>query len=355
MLEIDPQIFQQSVLTWFDQHGRKELPWQLNATPYHIWVSEIMLQQTRVETVIPYYLKFIRHFPDVHQLARSSLDSVLHQWSGLGYYARARNMYKAAQLISEQGRFPDTFELLMQLPGIGQSTAGAILSLAFNQRYPILDGNVKRVLSRFRGIAGWSGYGEVNKTLWRASEVLTPVERVADYTQGMMDLGSIICTRSNPACQQCPLGNDCQAKKENRISELPTPKPRKKLAVKQCVFLMIFSEDQQVMLEQRPETGIWGGLWSLPEFEDINAALRWCVGRNIKVNYQEALTIQRHTFSHYHLDYTTVIVQTDYPVNNVMEANRSVWYKAKKIKTLGLPAPVKRLLENYFLKYEVIK
>ena len=347
---MDQKTFQESVLTWFDRHGRKELPWQLNDTPYHIWVSEIMLQQTRVETVIPYYHKFIRHYPDVDHLARSSLDSILHQWSGLGYYARARNMYKAAQMISDQGCFPDTLESLMQLPGIGQSTAGAILSMAFNKRSPILDGNVKRVLSRFFGIAGWPGNSEVNKALWRVSEALTPVERVGDYTQGMMDLGAIICTRSNPACQLCPLGNDCLAKREGRISELPTPKPRKKLTVRHCAFLIIVSEDQQVMLEKRPETGIWGGLWSLPEFENINAVLCWCADRNIKVNDQEVFTVQRHTFSHYHLDYTTVIVQTDYPVNNVMEANRSVWYKAEKLKTLGLPVPVKRLLEKIFFE-----
>lgn len=352
---MNPQVFQENVLAWFDRYGRKDLPWQLNATPYHIWVSEIMLQQTRVETVIPYYLKFIRYYPDVNVLAQSSLDSVLHLWSGLGYYARARNMHKAAQLIYEQRKFPDNLESLMQLPGIGQSTAGAILSMAFHKRHPILDGNVKRVLARFRGVEGWPGNGAVSKTLWRISETLTPVERVADYTQAMMDLGAIICARSKPQCERCPLADSCMAKKEGRISELPAPKPKKQLPHKQCAFLILLGKEGQVILERRPEAGIWGGLWCLPEFENTDAALSWCMERDIKVSCQEILAVQRHTFSHYHLDYTAVIVQTDHPANKVMEANRSLWYKADKIKTLGLPAPVKRLLEKTFFKYEVVE
>lgn len=355
MAEMGPLVFQESVLAWFDQHGRKDLPWQISPTPYHVWVSEIMLQQTRVETVIPYYLKFISRYPDVNKLAQSSLDSVLQLWSGLGYYARARNLHKAAKRIYDQRHFPDTIESLMDLPGIGQSTAGAILSMAFHKRHPILDGNVKRVLARFQGIEGWPGNSAVNKTLWRLSESMTPVDRVADYTQAMMDLGAIICTRSRPFCERCPVAEGCRARIDGRISELPTPKPRKQLPLKQCAFLILLCERERVMLERRPEAGIWGGLWCLPEFKDTDAALSWCAERDIRVAAQEMLAVQRHTFSHYHLDYSAVILHTDYPVNIVMEAERSVWYKAETIKALGLPVPVKYLLNKTFLKDEVIE
>lgn len=258
-----PAIFQQNVLAWFDQQGRKDLPWQQNITPYRVWLSEIMLQQTQVVTVIPYFQAFITKFPDVESLAQAPVDEVLQLWSGLGYYARARNLHKAARIICEQGRFPDTLDGLMALPGIGQSTAGAILSIAFNKSHPILDGNVKRVLARFKAIPGWTGNSQTNKQLWEISANLTPEIRVAEYTQAMMDLGATVCTRSKPACEKCPLTTACMAFLTQTAANFPTPKKAKALPVKQLVFLLLHNT-QQVLLEKRPPTGIWGDYGAYP-------------------------------------------------------------------------------------------
>ncbi|MDO9140740.1 MAG: A/G-specific adenine glycosylase [Methylobacter sp.] len=340
-----PAIFQQKVLAWFDQHGRKDLPWQQELTPYRVWLSETMLQQTQVTTVIPYFNAFVTRFPDVASLAAAPVDDVLHLWSGLGYYARARNLHKSAQLVAEQGRFPDTLDGLIALPGIGLSTAGAILSIAFNSRQPILDGNVKRVLSRFKAVSGWPGNSAVNKQLWAISARLTPTERVADYTQAMMDLGATVCTRSKPACPACPLHDDCLARLGDNVAAFPTPKPAKSLPVKQLVFLLLRNDDEQILLEKRPPTGIWGGLWSLPEFDSMAAAHDWCVARQFHIAKQQRLPCQRHAFSHYHLDYTPLLIQTNNPNDFVMEANQTVWYKADQLNRLGLAAPIKQLLQ----------
>lgn len=341
-----PAIFQQKVLAWFDQHGRKDLPWQQELTPYRVWLSETMLQQTQVATVIPYFNAFVTHFPDVASLAAAPIDDVLHLWSGLGYYARARNLHKTAQLVAGQGRFPDTLDGLIALPGIGLSTAGAILSIAFNSRQPILDGNVKRVLSRFKAVSGWPGNSAVNKQLWAISARLTPLERVADYTQAMMDLGATVCTRSKPACPACPLHDDCLARLGDNVAAFPTPKPPKSLPVKQLVFLLLRNNDKQILLEKRPPTGIWGGLWSLPEFDSVAAAHDWCLARQFHIAQQQLLACQRHTFSHYHLDYTPLLIQTNNPNDFVMEANQTVWYKADQLNRLGLAAPIKSLLQS---------
>jgi A/G-specific adenine glycosylase len=344
---MNPSVFQQRILAWFVQHGRKDLPWQQDITPYRIWLSETMLQQTQVATVIPYFNAFVEKFPTLECLAQAPIDQVLHRWSGLGYYARARNLHKTAQLAVEHGHFPDTLDELIALPGIGLSTAGAILSIAFNKSHPILDGNVKRVLTRFRAISGWPGNSLVNKELWSISAQLTPVDRVAEYTQAMMDLGATICTRSKPVCEECPLEDHCLAKMTGTISLLPTPKPAKKLPVKQLVFLLLSNNLNQILLEKRPPSGIWGGLWSLPEFDSIESAHNWCLTKNVPISDSQTLTIQRHTFSHYHLDYTPVIFQTENPINFVMEAGRTVWYNAEQINTLGLPAPIKLLLQQH--------
>lgn len=341
-----PSTFQQQLLTWFDQHGRKDLPWQKDITPYRVWVSETMLQQTQVSTVIPYFNRFVERFPDIATLAEAPVDDVLHDWSGLGYYARARNLHKTARLIFEQGYFPDTLQELIALPGIGRSTAGAILSIAFNKSHPILDGNVKRVLARFKAIAGWSGASTVNQELWDLSSRFTPSSRVADYTQAIMDLGATLCTRSNPACTDCPLNTDCLAHTTNTVFAFPGAKPIKILPVKRLVFLMLRDDSGRILLEKRPPTGIWGGLWSLPEFDDVESATHWCETQNIPLVHQQSLAAQRHTFSHYHLDFTPLLVKTDNPTNNVMEANRTVWYKADQIKEIGLPAPIKLLLQQ---------
>jgi len=344
---MSPLLFQQQILAWFDLHGRKDLPWQQAITPYRVWLSEIMLQQTQVSTVIPYFNAFIELFPTIEQLAQAPLDEVLHQWSGLGYYARGRNLHKSAQLIVEQGYFPETLEDLVALPGIGMSTAGAILSIAFKKSEPILDGNVKRVLARFKAVNGWPGNSQVNKALWALSAQLTPIARVADYTQAMMDLGATICTRTNPACDQCPLESQCIARQQGIVTLLPTPKPRKQLPVKRLILLMLSNHLNQVYLERRPPTGIWGGLWSLPEFDDIDAVHDWCLSKQLIPQDIEMLAVQRHTFSHYHLDYKTLLMQTENPINFVMEANQSVWYNPIQKDALGLPAPIKLLLQQH--------
>ncbi len=344
---MNPSDFQQNILVWFDQQGRKDLPWQQDITPYRVWLSETMLQQTQVKTVIPYFNAFVEKFPTIDSLAQAPVDEVLHRWAGLGYYARARNLHKTAQIIAEKGRFPDTLDELIALPGIGLSTAGAILSIAFKNSHPILDGNVKRVLTRFKAISGWPGNSVVNKQLWAISTHLTPVDRVADYTQAMMDLGATICTRSKPVCENCPLENHCLARITGTVSLLPTPKLTKTLPVKQLVFLLLSNNRNRILLEKRPPTGIWGGLWSLPEFVSIEAAHGWCLTKNMRIDGTQTLATQRHTFSHYHLDYTPVIIQTDNPTNFVMEANQTVWYNAEQINSLGLPAPIKLLLQQH--------
>lgn len=340
------RTFQDRIFAWFDRYGRKELPWQSNVTPYRVWVSEIMLQQTQVSTVIPYYQKFMQHFPDVESLAAAPLDSVLQQWAGLGYYARARNLHRAAQMIVANNKFPDTLETLTPLPGIGLSTAGAILSIAFNKSHPILDGNVKRVLTRYHGIEGWPGSSRINKLLWQLSTRYTPTARVADYTQAIMDLGATICTRHITQCSACPIQMDCRARRQDKVAELPTPKPASRLPVKHCTFLLLISGDRQTLLERRAASGIWGGLWSLPEFESADSAVAWCSQNHIAVLAQQSLAVRRHTFSHYHLNYTTLIIHTDNPTHCVMEENQSVWYKAQQVKQLALPAPIKRVMEQ---------
>ena len=344
---MNPETFQTRILDWFDQHGRKDLPWQQGAGPYPVWVSEIMLQQTQVATVVPYFNKFMKQFPDIDTLAAASLDIVLHYWSGLGYYARARNLHKSAQIIAQQDRFPDTLEGLTRLPGIGLSTAGAILSIAFNNSHPILDGNVKRVLARYHAISGWPGDSQVSKALWRISANYTPSNRVADYTQAMMDLGATVCVRAKPVCESCPISGDCLAYQEDRVSELPTKKLAKKLPVRECFFLLVRHHNkQEILLQQRPLMGIWGGLWSFPEFNSLENLLSWCSEKKIDVLQTKILSTQRHTFSHFHLDYTPVLAQTNDLINFVMDVNQTVWYKVDKQNPLGLPAPVKSLLDQ---------
>ncbi|MCF6204087.1 MAG: A/G-specific adenine glycosylase [Methylococcaceae bacterium] len=346
---MSPEIFQQKILAWFDLFGRKDLPWQLNISPYRVWLSEVMLQQTQVTTVIPYFNHFIQKFPNVHQLANAPLDSVLHLWSGLGYYARARNLHKTAKSISVAGgEFPNDLNLLMQLPGIGRSTAGAISSIAFNKSQPILDGNVRRVLARFHVISGWTGGSKVNNKLWQLSSDYTPLLRVADYTQAMMDLGATICIRSKPKCSQCPINSACLAKIEGKISELPTPKPRKSLPVKKTIFLMAQNQQGRILLEQRPKTGIWGGLWSFPEYESLANIQSLFLEKGIPIKLIKQLDEHRHTFSHYHLDYTGIMVETKSPASIVMESSQSAWYKSSQLNSLGLPAPIKRLLKNHY-------
>jgi len=340
--------FSDAVLGWFAEHGRHHLPWQEHRTPYRVWVSEIMLQQTQVGTVIPYFHNFMREFPDVHALAAAPIDDVLHLWTGLGYYARARNLHRSAMIVGSElgGTFPDTVAGLCELPGIGRSTAGAILSLGSGIRAPILDGNVKRVLCRYHAIAGWPDQPAVLRQLWEIAEQATPQQDFAAYTQAMMDLGATVCTRSKPACERCPLQTSCRAFALAATHEFPHRKPARKIPTRSTCMLMLCTEQGEVLLEKRPDSGIWGGLWSLPEFADAEAAADYCMSLSPqsepKIEQWEAI---RHTFSHFHLVITPLQVRLGRP-GAVMEAGRLLWYPVQQRARVGLAAPVKELLQR---------
>lgn len=339
--------FSQRVLSWATEHGRSNLPWQQKVTPYHVWISEIMLQQTRVETVIPYFEKFITRFNSINELANATQDEVLHYWSGLGYYARARNLHKAAQMIRDQhaGKFPQKIDQVVALPGIGRSTAAAILSLSFNQAHSILDGNVKRVLARHNAIEGWPGSATVEKTLWQIASEHTPTKNNAQYTQAMMDLGATLCTRANPQCSDCPVAEDCRALALGKVEQLPSPKPKKELPVRSTCMLAIRNRNTEILMQRRPNHGIWGGLWGLPEFNDEPAALHWCsrmIGQSPTL--QQSLPPMSHTFSHFRLQITPIAVDYHNPIHWVMEGEDWVWYKLGSSRA-GLAAPVNKLLQ----------
>ncbi|MFO7593801.1 MAG: A/G-specific adenine glycosylase [Pseudomonadota bacterium] len=343
--------FARRLLAWFDRHGRHDLPWQKEPTPYRVWVSEVMLQQTLVATVIPYYERFMQRFDDVLALADAPLDDVLAHWSGLGYYSRARNLHKAAQQIRDQhqGEFPRQLEAVMALPGVGRSTAGAILAIACRQHHAILDGNVKRVLSRHGAIEGWPGKCEVEKRLWQLAEGYTPAERVADYTQAIMDLGATLCSRTRPRCEECPVRSDCQAAAQGRVADFPGRKPRKALPVKKTRMLLLQNGDEALLLQRRPPAGIWGGLWSLPECPHEEDIGRWCREHfGVEPVSAEAWAGIRHTFSHFQLEIEPWYcrVQPLEPAQ-VMEQLAALWYKTQSFNQLGLPAPVKRLLDRW--------
>jgi A/G-specific adenine glycosylase len=336
------------LLAWFDRHGRHNLPWQHPRTPYRVWVSEIMLQQTQVSTVIPYFERFMARFPDITSLANASQDEVLHLWTGLGYYARARNLHQAAQRIRDEhrGRFPQEFDSVLALPGIGRSTAGAILAQALDQDYAILDGNVKRVLTRYHAISGWPGSKAVENRLWELAEAATPQQRVADYTQAIMDLGATMCSRT-PDCAVCPLMESCQAYAQGDPRAYPTPKPRKTLPVRETTMLMLQNPEGLLLLEQRPPAGIWGGLWSLPECPPNTDPAEFCQSTlGLVMQKAETGSRLRHTFSHFHLDITPLRARVVPSDQTVMEGRPQVWYNCRQPDVRGLPAPVKTLLEN---------
>ena len=342
-----PSTFAPRVLDWFDQFGRMDLPWQRDTSPYRVWVSEIMLQQTQVATVIPYFERFLAAFPTVQDLAVAPQDHVLHLWAGLGYYARARNLHSAAKYICSElgGIFPDTVEALCELPGVGRSTAGAIISIAFRQRAVILDGNVKRVLARHRAVAGWPGQTKVHHQLWRIADEYTPAQRTADYSQAMMDLGATRCTRSAPACDKCPLSGDCEALAMGKQSAYPGKKPRKALPVKTTTFLMIGAASGEIWLEQRPARGIWGGLWCFPQIADVADTGHWCLDRwGLEPEAIDVWEGFRHTFSHYHLDILPVQVTLPGTPELVMEAQGQLWYNKRRPPEIGLAAPIASLL-----------
>ena len=344
--------FSRRLLAWYDAHGRKSLPWKSRRDPYRIWVSEIMLQQTQVATVIPYFKRFLTRFPDVRTLARARLDSVLHRWTGLGYYARARNLHKAAQQIVKEhaGKFPRRFEAVAALPGVGRSTAGAILALAFGSRHPILDGNVRRVLARYHAVETPIEQRGTEVRLWQLAERHTPRARLADYTQAIMDLGATVCTRAKPQCAVCPLRLHCRARRLGtpqdfpvRIGRLPTP-------VKTTRMLMIHDARGRVLLQRRPPTGLWGGLWGFPECVDGNAR-QWC-RQSLGINIQTGSPwpARRHSFSHFHLDITPIPARLVGRTTLAMENAETVWYNVRRPDRRGFSAPVKHLLEQLRLK-----
>jgi A/G-specific adenine glycosylase len=339
--------FAERLLAWFDQHGRHDLPWQREPTPYSVWISEIMLQQTQGATVIPYYERFMRRFPTLDALAAASLDDVLALWAGLGYYARARNLHRAARLCSErfEGRLPAAREALESLPGIGRSTASAILSLSQGEHHPILDGNVKRVLARYHAVAGWPGDPKVQRELWMHAEAHTPHARVAAYTQAIMDLGATLCTRARPACTVCPLVADCAASRAGMQANYPSPRPKRARAHRRAAAIVVQDGQGCVLLERRPERGIWGGLYCLPELTPGETPQEWCtreLGCPTEVA-RELATIE-HAFTHFDLGLTPWLVTLTGSPSVVMDRADRLWYKPSTDPPVGVPAPVAVLL-----------
>lgn len=333
--------FSAKVLSWFDGHGRKNLPWQIDKTPYRVWVSEIMLQQTQVTTVIPYYKRFIEHFPSIEDLAAASQEQVLALWSGLGYYSRGRNLHKAAQQVVTQhgGAFPNQLEQVMALPGIGRSTAGAILSLALGQKHAILDGNVKRVLARYFSVDGWPGKSTVSKQLWAHAEAVLPEQRLADYTQAMMDLGATVCTRTKPNCRECPLTSGCTAKAQGATEQYPGKKPKKARPTRTASFL-ILCRDHKVLLVRRAEHGIWGGLYCFPWFENEIELQQYLNLQSYEPRYK--LPTKQHIFTHFALSYEAVVCE----VASGPAIEHAKWFDIPRALELGLPAPIRGLLES---------
>jgi A/G-specific adenine glycosylase len=337
------------LLAWHAEAGRHDLPWQkhpdIESTPYRVWVSEIMLQQTQVATVIPYYERFMARFPDARALADAPIDEVLHLWTGLGYYARARNLHRAAQIIRDRhgGRFPVTLDDAMELPGIGRSTAGAILAISTGARHPILDGNVKRVLARQYGVDGPIDDNATLDSLWKLADDNTPADRVAIYTQAIMDLGATLCTRAKPRCEACPLAAGCRARIEGRQAELPAGKRRKAARKLRRAIMLVARRESQVLLVQRPANGIWGGLWCLPEFTDRDAAASFAASELDRADVVDAaLPDIEHSFTHFDLIITPVVADCRGPIG--VGDGTNLWYDLVAPARVGLPAPIKALL-----------
>jgi A/G-specific adenine glycosylase len=333
---------------WHARRGRHDLPWQADRSPYRVWVSEIMLQQTQVATVRPYYQRFVRRFPDLRALAAADVDEVLHLWAGLGYYARARNLHRAAGLICAElgGELPRDFAALVRLPGVGRSTAGAILALSHGERFPILDGNVRRVLARYFGVAGPAATAAGLKRLWELSERCTPTARVAEYTQAIMDLGATVCVRSRPLCACCPLAAGCFARRTGRQQELPAPRVARSRRTRRVFMVLALNGSGGVLLERRPESGVWGGLWCPPEFHTATAAHAYIRGSLVaSADEPRALAAVEHAFTHFDLVIRPLLVRCA-GAAFVMEQGASVWYNTRAPARVGLPAPIRSLLER---------
>jgi A/G-specific adenine glycosylase len=346
-----PEQFAQRLLDWFAVYGRHNLPWQIDPTPYRVWVSEVMLQQTQVATVIPYYERFMMRFPEVQSLAAAPLDEVLHLWTGLGYYARARNLQACAQVLTARfgGEFPQRIEDVMTLPGIGRSTAGAILALSRGQRHPILDGNAKRVLARVFAIAGDPSSTIVLETLWAQAAACTPTDSAAAYTQAIMDLGATVCTRTRPACTLCPMNAGCVAALEGRQAELPGKKQKRFRPSREATLLIAqtsASGSTAILVERRPASGLWGGLWSPPQFENAGEALAWCE-RELRAAtmHPQPLPPIDHAFTHFDLRLNPLVVQCA-PGTSVGDADDQLWYQLETPPRIGLPQPIHQLFER---------
>lgn len=340
--------YAEKLLAWFNVSGRHDLPWQHPRTPYRVWLSEVMLQQTQVRVAIPYFQRFVAALPDVAALAAAPLDDVLALWSGLGYYARARNLHAAARICvaAHDGELPRDYDALVALPGIGRSTAGAILAQAWGERFAILDGNVKRVLCRVHGIEGWPGTTGITKALWSIAESQLPRQRLADYTQAQMDFGATLCTRHDPACAICPLQDDCVALKTGCVAELPTPRPGKVLPQREALVLLLRDAQQRVLLQRRPPTGVWASLWSLPEADSHENARQWFES-HLDGDYERRQPLDRidHGFTHYRLSLQPIRWQRVAMRAAVRDNDALRWVARDQLATLGIPAPVRALLD----------
>ena len=339
------------LLDWHARAGRHDLPWQKDRSPYRVWVSEIMLQQTQVATVIPYFERFMARFADVRALADAPIDEVLHLWTGLGYYARARNLHRAAQIIRDRhgGNFPRTIEEVVELPGIGRSTAGAILSISTGARHAILDGNVKRVLARHAGVDGPIDDNATLERLWELADANTPAERVATYTQAIMDLGATLCTRANPRCGECPVAGDCVARIDGRQAELPAGKRRRAERKLRRAVMLVARRESAVLLVRRPSTGIWGGLWCLPEFADRYAAVSFAASELDRARLHDAaLPDIEHSFTHFDLVITPLVARCRGDAR--VREGQTLWYDLTEPARVGLPAPIKTLLGSLLEK-----
>ena len=342
-LSVAEKAFSARLIDWQVQHGRHDLPWQNTRDAYCIWLSEIMLQQTQVTTVIPYYARFLERFPSVDALARAPVDAVLESWAGLGYYARARNLHRCAQVIVAEhgGKFPREAIAIAQLPGIGRSTAAAIAAFAFGQRAAILDGNVKRVLARCFSIEGFPGAAQTEREMWSLAESLLPRARIEAYTQGLMDLGSTLCTRRQPFCGACPMHAMCIAQRDGRQAELPVAKPRKVLP-ERATTLFLLTDGQRALLERRPPAGIWGGLLSLPEGGSADPE-EFARRHGCRLLGTQALPVLRHTFTHFRLDIQALLCRVEVSAHQVCEAGWQ-WIDYAAVETAALPTPIRRLL-----------
>jgi A/G-specific adenine glycosylase len=341
--------FARKLIAWQRVHGRHDLPWQGTRDPYRIWVSEIMLQQTQVVAVIGYFERFMARFPDIGSLAGASEDQVLQLWSGLGYYARARNLHKAARQVVETfgGRFPGTSAEIESLPGIGRSTAAAIAAFAFGERAAILDGNVKRVLARRFGVEGFPGAAKVEAELWGLAERLLPkggeVADVEAYTQGLMDLGATLCTRGTPECGQCPVSTECVARKTGRTAELPAPRPKTAHPTRRATWLVL-THRGEVFLEKRPSSGLWGGLWVFPEYAGQDPA-RHCIAEyGCTVGSQRPLPPFAHGFTHFRLEIQPIECEVAKRGTQVSSPGRA-WFGLAEAAGAAVPVPVRKVLK----------